>query len=288
MGLEPAHSDASNVPRLRSSVAAGGDDLRTSSGPAAQMQFVLSLQRTIGNRAVFDLLQRRMHPVQRRIDVNGTVYDKADQAQAVINEIKREVPDGWENPLGSTLAKMLSNKTVTYGPYADYGALLRDLKARRAAGTSAQEKGKERERNVAVSSGGKIADEGRYGQDVTVHLDPTSHRHVKLDTQGDTYYGIVGGPAKAANLDKFVAICRDLKVISEAHHKQPRVYCTRDTPAEVVEAAEAVVGVSNVYEVESGHVWGVNPYAFDMPAYGAKVEKDRRSGLPEGAMPYIT
>lgn len=32
----------------------------------------------------------------------------------------------------------------------------------------------------------------------------------------------------------------------------------------------------------------VNPYALDMPDYGKRVQKDLRTGLPAGAMPYIT
>jgi hypothetical protein len=223
-------------------------------------------------------------PVQLKITMgDGTIHEGADKVQAVIAKIKEVAPHLWNNALGGTLAGMLVRGDN--GPYATYLELAQALAARQR-GLDAAEKGKGREVRVAQSSGGEIADSGKYGGDKVVKL-KGSDRHVKLDNEGPSFYAITGGPAKAHNLQKFAQICRDLKVISEQDGKQPRVYCSADTPASVIDVAIDILGHNNIYEVESGKHWMINPYAMDMPGYGKTPVINPGTGLPQGAMPYI-
>ena len=216
-----------------------------SSGDLAQLQ-------TRMNRKAEPAPHSSKAPMQFKITMaDGTVYNNPSQTPTVINHIEAEGEE-WDKQLGRTLANFLSRGD--HGPYDTYTDLLEDLRGRRGAGLRAQEEGKARERRVAATSGGEVADTGRYGQDEIKRIHGSA-RHVKLDTQGSGYYGIVGGPAKARNLEKFRGICRDLRAVSEQDGKEPRVYCTADTPVSVINAATAIVGAGNVYEVESGRVW---------------------------------
>ena len=187
--------------------------------------------------------------------VDKTEYSAPSETPAVIAAIKEE-GGAWEAELGGTLAKMISKND--YGPYTDHLALLEAIKSTRGAGKNAQAVGKQREDSVAEATGASVAATGKYGQDETVHLHG-SDRHIKLDVNGNGIYGIVGGPAKAANLEKFRGICRDLAAISAQDQKTPQVFCSHDTPLEVVHAAMDIVGPENVIDIKTKKAWVLEP-----------------------------
>ncbi|HTR00567.1 MAG TPA: DUF4157 domain-containing protein [Candidatus Acidoferrum sp.] len=208
-------------------------------GSVAQRQVVASSQTTT------DVVQRKITMV------DGTVFNGAADVGKVMARIKL---DGgvWEDQLGSTLPKMLKNGD--YGPYASGRELLAAIKSLRGSGERAAAIGEARERQVAAAASGSVADSGKYGQDKVVHLHG-SNRHVKLDIESPTVYGIVGGPAKAGNLVKFRGICGDLDVIAKQDGKTPKVYCTHDTPESVAETAKDVVGAGNVINLDTHQPW---------------------------------
>jgi hypothetical protein len=230
------------------------------SSPSSHSE-VLALQRLVGNRATSRLLRTQdaiiQHStaassqvaaaiIQRKITLKGVDYEGTAKLQEVLGILKA---DGHATKgIGDLIHKWLIKGE--HGPYATSQELADALKAASERGRDIGKEGKERERRAADKERGEVADEGRYGQDEIVYFDPnpdrTNHRHVKLDIKSDTIFGIVGGAAKARNLEKFKTICRDLQAISQVHGKTPKVYCEADTPKEVIDAAIEIVGRQNV------------------------------------------
>jgi hypothetical protein len=201
--------------------------------------------------------QAQLASVQRKITLKGVEYDGGDKIKAVV-EVMRS--DGVTTSAGKVLKNWLSSGS--HGPFATSADLRDALEKRSNKGAEINKLGKEREESVATGLGGSVAAVGKYGQDEVVYLDPsstrTNHRHVKLDVKNDTVYGIVGGAAKANNLEKFASICRDLLVISEAHGKTAQVFCASNTPDSVIETAIGIVGEGNVINTQTNEPWDEN------------------------------
>ncbi|MEU8934367.1 hypothetical protein AB0D30_31340 [Streptomyces sp. NPDC048409] len=69
---------------------------------------------------------------------------------------------------------------------------------------------------------------------------------VKPDIWSEDVLGIVGGPAKDRNLQKFETICHDLVRVSLSHGKRPVVFAALGA-VETVTSARDIVGASNTY-----------------------------------------
>lgn len=78
---------------------------------------------------------------------------------------------------------------------------------------------------------------------------------VKPDVWSDAAVGIVGGAAKADNLPKLNAICGQLALVCDAHNKTPLVFCTGDTPVEVLDTVAEHVGKENVLILQGDKSW---------------------------------
>lgn len=255
--LDPRSEDKQPLKlRLSPERASSADQERlTEAVPEGPGQHLLALQSRYGNRHVQRVVNaargagaaQPIHakPVQRKVKIGETTYEEGHLADLLLM---------LKPPRGATYIRILKKwlEQEDTHVFETLEELKSTLENRSKKGKEINEKGKAREGSAAASIGGTVADAGRYGQDEIVYLDEsperTNHRHVKLDIKSETVYGIVGGAAKANNLEKFKTICRDLKAISETHHKRPVVFYENDTPHVVVEAAVEIVGEANVIE----------------------------------------
>jgi hypothetical protein len=210
-----------------------------------------SPERAGPRRPTLPLAARGNHRVaqvlQRSVEIGGETYGPG-RIKDVLGLLQAAGVSGKEVN-GYLLNRWLVDPDKKHGPFADARELQAALVAATAAGRAAEKKGEDLEAEAAAYIGGEIA-VGPSGQDEivkTTSKEPgKEHRHVKLDVKSDAVLGIVGGAAKAGNLEKFRGICRDLRDIAAEHGKRPMVFAAGDTPAPVLDAAEAIVGAANV------------------------------------------
>jgi hypothetical protein len=142
--------------------------------------------------------------------------------------------------LGKQIAKILNGVDRNFN---DYHEVLKLAQEYLSGGRASQDIGKAREKSAASVSGGKVADQGRYGGDETIFLDSKSGRNVKVDIKAEgQYYGIVGGAKKAGDVEGFKRRCEDLKVICAAKGVEARAYFAPGTPWSIIRVAQIILG----------------------------------------------
>ncbi|RPK67627.1 hypothetical protein EES43_02920 [Streptomyces sp. ADI96-02] len=157
-------------------------------------------------------------------------------------------------------------KSDTPYQYASYAELAQDLTERRDAGAQINAVGDGLEAKAAAAVG---AQTGRGGGQLPAwavpfavmpagHQDPNVYARngagqrdvtstpVKPDIWSDGLLGIVGGPAKDKNIQKFTTICHDLVRVCTSHQVRPVVFAAFGSQASVTEAV-GIVGAKNTY-----------------------------------------
>jgi hypothetical protein len=201
-------------------------------------------------------------------DGKTATYESKD-ARDVVKRLKEETKITVEelSQIGGTLGNWLKSRkdpltqqeTVVHGPYTIQD-LASALVAKGKTGGAAQQKGKSLEVRVAEALGGETTGgKGKHGQD-EVFWSGDGKTMATADVKTKTHLVIVGGPAKAKNLQYFRKCCTDLKKVCADLGMTAWSVQDDGTPKEVIEIALAVLGDGNVKKNDAKTDWTLNDF----------------------------
>jgi len=188
---------------------------------------------------------------------------KPETIQTMMTEIRKNAGGKWNDKLGSTIAKMISNHE--YPPagqpgFESYDALIDDAIRVQGGGKEAKRVGNEREGLAAAHIGGAVAQiEGKDRREFLMEDGKKTHHYVDLDVASDDVWGIVGGGAKALDASHFRVTCVNLKKISLQQDKKAMVFFDNDPPTDLVNLAQQIVGRENVRNLRTGGLFPLAP-----------------------------